>query len=146
MKSSVLQNIIEFAINREIEAAQFYSDLQLKTNSPSLKNLTKELEEMEKDHINILKKIFNENSNAFDSESAGKLKLSDFQVEDSEKNDLNEIIKIAMKREEKSFNLYSAIAEKYLDVHLKNVFLKLADEEASHKSILENYYYNEILK
>jgi len=146
MKSKVLQNIIDFALNREAEAAQFYADIQLKTNSISLKKLTKELEEMEKNHIDVLKKIFNESSNGFDSESAKKIKLSEVEVEDSEANDLNEIIKIAMKREEKSFNLYSAIAEKYLDVHLKNVFLKLAEEEANHKSMLENYYYNEILK
>jgi len=142
-----MQNIIDFALNREVEAAQFYADIQLKTSSISLKKLTKDLEEMEKDHIVVLKKIFNESSsNGFDSESAKKIKLSEFEVEDSEVNDLNEIIKIAIKREEKSFNLYSAIAEKYLDVNLKNFFLKLAEEEVSHKSMLENFYYSESLK
>jgi rubrerythrin len=52
-----------------------------------------------------------------------------------------DILRLAMKREEKALQLYNELAEKAADKQdFVNVFKMLCQEEAKHKQILETIY------
>jgi rubrerythrin len=51
-----------------------------------------------------------------------------------------EILRLAMKREEKSLQLYNELASKADKSDFVNLFKILSQEEAKHKNILETIY------
>ena len=57
-----------------------------------------------------------------------------------------EILRIALKREERSVKLYTDLNEKNEDEALKKLFTFLIQEEGKHKYALEKIYDDEILK
>ncbi len=59
--------------------------------------------------------------------------------------DYQDILAVAMKREERAHNLYSTLASNTDDAELKKVFEVLAQEEAGHKLALENEYDEHVL-
>jgi len=70
------------------------------------------------------------------------LKISDYMVEIEYKQGMPmpEILKIAMKREEKAVKLYSMMADQTDKDDVKKVFNILVQEEAKHKLALESLY------
>ncbi|NLO19680.1 MAG: ferritin family protein [Ignavibacteria bacterium] len=143
MKDEVFLNIINFAIEREIEAAELYAAMQEKADSPAIKNLLIELEAMEVVHIEGLTQLINDKGLSSENKGADSIQFSDYVIEASESNDFKETLKTAILREEKSSFFYSNLAGKYLDEKLKSLFLSLSKEEAEHKKMLENIYYSE---
>ena len=130
MNSKKFDEIIDFAINREYDAIKFYQDMQEMVKFNSQKKLLKDFELMEKGHAEI------EN-----------LEISDYIVESKPTSDMNyqDIIILAMKREEASYRLYNDMADRVGNQNIKKLFLKLASEEAKHKLHFEKIYDNEIL-
>jgi len=57
-----------------------------------------------------------------------------------------EILRIAMKREERSVKLYTDLNEKNQDEALKSLFTFLIQEESKHKYHIERLYDDEVLK
>jgi rubrerythrin len=57
-----------------------------------------------------------------------------------------DILILAMKREEQSMRLYTDMGEKVEDAQLKSLFRKLAGEEAKHKNKLETEYDENVLR
>jgi rubrerythrin len=51
-----------------------------------------------------------------------------------------EILKVAMKREEKAVKLYQTLADQTDNADAKKVFLMLVQEESKHKLALETMY------
>ncbi|MCG8566008.1 MAG: rubrerythrin, partial [Desulfobacterales bacterium] len=70
------------------------------------------------------------------------LKISDYLVEKDyeEGMPMPEILKLAMKREEKAVKLYQTMAEQTDHADVKKVFQILVQEEAQHKLALETMY------
>jgi rubrerythrin len=58
---------------------------------------------------------------------------------------IQEIIITAMKREEAARDRYGNLAMETDDIRIKNLLLRLSDEEAKHKLQLETIYDTEIL-
>ena len=81
-------------------------------------------------------------------EKIPNLKISDYLVETKLKPDLSyaDILRIAMKREERSVKLYTDLKEKSQDEALNKLFTFLIQEETKHKYRLEKIYDDEILK
>jgi hypothetical protein len=140
---------IDFAIEREQEAVDFYKSLQVNSDFQSNKNFYVELEAMEQGHINTLenlKKNVIENSD-LKVPTVDNLHISDYLVDVPSEGKLSyqDILILAMKREEKAYALYAMLAEEATDTFIKNIFLKLASEEAKHKNHFEKKYDSEIL-
>ena len=76
------------------------------------------------------------------------LKMSDTLVEPSLKPDISyaDILRIAMKREERSVKLYTDLKNRNLDESLISLFTFLIQEESKHKYPLEKLYDDVILK
>ncbi len=139
---------LNFAIEREKEAVSFYQDLQEKAKFTAHKQMLKELEDMEKGHIEILQSILSKGVEDIEEKKVKNLKISDYIVkpEEEQVTSYQDILIIAMKREEHSKKLYEDIAGGVSDAKLKKVFLRLSSEEAEHKLKFEKLYDEMILK
>ena len=142
MDNNKFYEILNFAIEREIEAAIFYREMQNRSKHESSKEMFKDLENMEKGHANALEKYKKGDVENFTAPKIMNLNISEFLEEPLVTSDLlyQEALIIAMKREESSKRLYASIAEETEDTATKNFFLKLASEEEKHKLLLETQY------
>ncbi|MFA6571035.1 MAG: ferritin family protein [Bacteroidota bacterium] len=149
MDNNKFYEILNFAIQREIEAANFYHDLQGRSKFDSSREMFKDLENMEWGHAKALERYKEGDIENFTPPKIMNLNISEFLVEPEVTSDMlyQDALIIAMKREESSKRLYAAIAEESEDTATKNFFLKLASEEEKHKLMLETQYdeiiYNE---
>ena len=69
--------VIDYAIEREVEAAEFYKDLQSSASLQSSKELLRELELMEQGHIKVLKNFNTQKLENFVPPKIPNLKLSE---------------------------------------------------------------------
>jgi rubrerythrin len=148
MVDNRLNEIIDFAIEREKEAVDFYHKLQKRAEFTHQKEALEDLENMERGHIQILENIREKDMSEAVPEDVPDLKISDYLVQGDLSADMSyqDILITAMKREEKSHDLYTRLAAEYKDENVQNLFKKLASEEAKHKLHFETIYDNEILK
>jgi len=140
--------ILQFAIEREEEAVQFYTELQGMVSFKSKIDLLQNLADMERGHIKILENIRNRaSSTTIGVPQVDNLNISEYMldIEPSPNMSYQDILIIAMKREEKANQFYSRLAEEADNGDVKNLFLKLASEEAGHKLHFEKIYDEEIL-
>ena len=148
MKTEKFLEIIDFAIKQEQNAADFYRNLQGMASLDSSKTILKDLENMELGHKKILMNFKNEGIEEYVKPDVQDLKISNYleEIVVHDKMDLQEILTIAMKREENAKNLYEDLAKLSNDEPTKNLFLKLSTEEAKHKLQLESIYDDEIYR
>ncbi len=142
------EEVITFAINREIEAADFYNKLQTLVKHESSIKLLKELESMEIAHAEVLKKIKKEEvESEYVSPNIQNLKISDSMEDIGPQSEMNyqEILILSIKAEQYANELYLKLADESEDKTTKNLFLRLADEEAKHKLELEKIYDDEFM-
>jgi rubrerythrin len=139
--------IIDYAIKREKEAVQFYHKLQDSVHFIERQKLLVNLEHMEQGHVVILKGIRDQDIDKIDIPEVEDLHISEYLVHDEPSGDLRyqDILIIAMKREEASHRLYSDLAARTTDTGVRKLFSKLASEEAKHKLLFEKMYDDEIL-
>lgn len=142
-----LEEILNYAIEKEFEAAKFYNNLQEIVKHNSSKLFLKELEEMELKHAEILKEYLDNKTEISVIAEQENLKISDSfdNVDINDNLSFQQIIIVAMKREENAMNLYKSLADQIEDSNAKNIFLRLSQEEAKHKYSLEKMYDDEIL-
>ena len=141
--------IIDFAVDREREAVDFYHDLQKAAKFTAHKVMLQELENMEKGHILILEKIRQKDMKSIERAPVKDLKIADYLSEvDLEPNSYHNILLIAMNREDKANLLYRDLANRFAveDIELSKLFQRLADEEAGHKLKFETLYDEYVLR
>lgn len=138
---------LDFAIEREEIAAEFYTDLADKVEYPWMRKMLLEFAGEEQGHKKKLlgvkqgKRLISSSQNIMD------LKIADYlvDVEPGDKVSYKDALIIAMKREKASFKLYTDLAEAAEDEGLKETFRALAQEEAKHKLRFELEYDKEVL-
>jgi len=143
-----LKEIVNFAIDREQEAADFYYDLSKRSKVQGIKDELIKFAKMEEGHRDKLKSLDVEGIMNKDIEPVTNLKISDYMVDMTPTPDMTwqDILNIAMKRELASMNLYNALAAKAKSESLKQMFTSLSKEESKHKLYFETIYDDEILK
>ena len=145
MENSKLKDIINFAIEKEIEASEFYNSASKKIKTDL--NLKKTFEEYaieELKHKKFLEDFLEGDIHDFSipnvadyhvSETAEKPKLStDMKFVDA--------VTLAMKNEEEAMNMYLKLAKACLNIQQKKLFSELAKMEEVHKVRLEEIYTN----
>ncbi len=148
-KFDSIQEILDFAINSEQEAVNFYTDLATKQSNPRLKAMLLEFAGEEVKHKARLTQIKQDGIFEFEtSETVPDLKISDYVVgaKPSIPMDYADALVLAMKKEKAAFRLYMALAERTLNVQLKEVFKALALEESKHKLRFEIEYDEYVLR
>ncbi|MBN2553790.1 MAG: ferritin family protein [Spirochaetales bacterium] len=142
-----VDGVLDFAIEREQEASDFYTDLAVKAKRPDMKTLFKQFAGEEKGHKAKLQGVKEGRKLLPAEKQVLDLKMSDYLVADAqtEETTYQNALILAMKREKVSFRLYTDLAAKAPTDDLKNTFLTLAQEEAKHKLRFEVEYDNEIM-
>ncbi|MGD8344530.1 MAG: ferritin family protein [Desulfobacterales bacterium] len=147
MEFENLEAIVDFAIDKEREAAEFYQKISDEEEDFSgSKKMFAEFAAEEKKHEKIL----------LDFKSKGVTKsLQDYQLKwitDIKRSNYlvdldyeqgmpyNEILLLAMKREEKALKLYNDFLDQADSDESKKLFKVLCQEEAKHKLALETMY------
>lgn len=148
MREEEIRSIIDFAIEKEQEAMDFYSGLAEKVRVPALAEELKGLAKMEEGHREALTKL---DLNVFSSAQpphGRNLKIADYVVDAVPHSDMSweDIINIAMHRELAAMNLYEDLAENVGDEMVKRIFQNLAAEERKHKLYLESIWDEKVMK
>lgn len=139
--------ILDFAIEREEEAAAFYRSLKDNAKWPWMTETFEEFAREEDRHKAKLVGIKKGKLLISTSEKITDLKIGDYLAdpEPSGELDYQSVLILAMKREKKSFKLYSDLAAMTSDANLREAFQSLAQEEAKHKLRFELEYDEHIL-
>lgn len=148
MKKDDFNAIIDFAVDREKEAVDFYRDLQSKAKFDEMKEMLKDLETMERGHITFLEKVREKGVEKVEVDQVQDLSISDYMVEVEPKPDMDyqDILIIAMKREQKSKELYEELAKRFAGSEIEKILLKIAADETEHKLRFEKLYDEFVLK
>ena len=148
MDEKKFEKIIRFAIDKEVKSFNFYTEASKVTKYSGAKDLFSDLAQQEVGHRKMLEKLDMEKIAQAKIEKVPDLKISDYMVdaEFSPNMSYADILRKAMKMEERSLKLYNDMKEKNKDEDLMKVFTFLANEEAKHKLRLEKIYDDEILK
>ncbi|MBC8443762.1 MAG: ferritin family protein [Deltaproteobacteria bacterium] len=141
-----LNDVLDFAIEREIEAAEFYRSLAVEESMSGTREMFKEFAEVEKSHQTMLEDLkagkVGEKLAGYKLKWIPDMKRSDYVVDMEYRKGMpyNEILLIAMKREEKALQLYNELLKEAEPEAVKRVFKILCQEEAKHKLALETLY------
>jgi rubrerythrin len=144
MNFGSIDEILTFAIDKENEAVEFYQSQAEKATKASLKEIFESFAKEEQKHAALLSNIAGnkEKIESYEFKKIPDLKISDYMVEKDyeEGMPMPEILKVAMKREEKAVKLYQTLADQTDNADAKKVFLMLVQEESKHKLGLESMY------
>ncbi len=139
---------MNFAINEEVKASEFYTELAEKTSRSAVKGVLLQFAEEEKGHKRKLEQVKAGKRGLISSEKVSDLKIGDYltDVEPSSNVSYQEALIIAMKKEKAAYTMYLDLARTVSDKGLASVFLDLAREEANHKLRFEIEYDNEVMR
>lgn len=141
-----IDEVLDFAIAREQEAVDFYSDLAAKSKDTRSKATFEQFAEEEKGHKRKLLAVQEGGVKLKPGGTVNDLKMADYLVDVEPARDLDYQygLILAMKREKAAYRLYTDIAEQANDEEMRTLFLALAQEEAKHKLRFEIEYDDEI--
>jgi len=142
MNFKSVDQILDFAIKNEEDAAEFYTNLASKMDKPNMKKIFEEFALEEKGHKAKLSAVKKGKSMVGSEKKIMDLKLGDSLVEIELDANLNyqDALIVAMKAEKAAYKLYNDLASVTDDANLKATLLNLAQEEAKHKLRFEIEY------
>jgi rubrerythrin len=148
MDEKKFQEMIQFAIQREIESVDFYNKASKMVKHSGTRDLFLDFMKQEEGHKKKLEEVRVGKISLEKIEKIPNLKISDYMVEAELKPEISyaDILRIAMKREEHSVSLYTDLNKKNQDENLGNLFTFLIQEESKHKYFIEKIYDDEVLK
>jgi rubrerythrin len=143
-----INNLLNEAMNSELQAKEFYLYASDKAQSNAGKKLFKELAEFEQNHYDRVKGIiesrnvgkqveegaFNKDLPKVRSEIEGELEPN--------KDEVVMVINLAIKAEKNAQERYKKIADMLDDTKEKDIFNSLAQDERNHQRILEDELYH----
>jgi rubrerythrin len=142
MNLSEYKDIIKQAIANEVEARKFYEEAANTLSDPHLKTLFASLAAEEKNHRDILTKIYTSNTiDRYFSETRD-FKVAETVDEPALSMDMKPVdaFALAMKKEEEAMKQYTEMADLCNDDDKRQVFLDLAAMERDHKLKMETAF------
>ncbi|MGD9402761.1 MAG: ferritin family protein [bacterium] len=148
MSGTPTEEIIKFAIEKEIEAAAFYENLAGKVKNPVMKDAVLSMADEERKHQRILSNLTPKQVSSFTEPDIADFKISDYMVEPPVTEDIKypDLLVLAMKREEKAHDMYAELEKRAADDATRKVFALLKTEELKHKRKLESEYEDRVLE
>ncbi len=147
MKLNSLDEILRFAIRKEADAAAFYQ-MAADRSDPGVRKTFKELAKDEEGHKKKLEGLDLKKTAQMEIKETKGLGLSEMMEDVSYSPDISyaDLLRMAIKNEEKSQKLYTSTSQIVTEPLLKKLLLILGQEESVHKERLEKIYDQEILK
>lgn len=146
-KLGSVNEILDFAIEKEQEAADFYVDLASRMARPEMQGVFRGFAREELGHKARLQAIKDNKALMGGEKKVLDLKLSDYlvAVEPSDGMEYADALILAMKKEKAAFRLYTDLAGTTDDAGLRETLLGLAQEEAKHKLRFEIEYDDHVM-
>jgi rubrerythrin len=147
MKRKLFEDVIQLAIDGEQEAVDAYTTASKMVKRANIREMLMGLAKQEMGHKKKLQSIKVAAVEDATIKDVPDLKLSDYMddIRITPEMDYQDVLVVAIKREERSNNLYSTLASNTKEPELKKLFEYLAAEEAAHKLTLEEEYDEHIL-
>jgi len=133
-------DILDYAIDREIDAQLFYRALSKRASYPELTQLFEQLADQERAHQKKLAQVKQGHFKMlYGDMPAFGLGIAEIapQVEPYADMSIGEALILAMNKEKQAYQLYLGLAQEAETDELAEVFMTLAHEEANHKVRLE---------
>ncbi len=142
-------DILEFAMQMELDGKAFYEKGMERAENPSVKKIFKMLADEEHRHYQVFRKLssgekpdpatdltpsgatLNEVKNIFKE-------MTDAGKESLEGDTTKDLWLEALEVEKKAEKMYRDAAEKETDIHRKDILTKIADEEKTHIYLIDN--------
>jgi len=147
MKPSSVEEILRFAIRKEADAAAYYQMMADRSN-PGIKKLLEELAKEEEGHRKKLEHFDRKKIEKMTVKETKGLGMSEWMEDVPFSSDMNyaDLLRMAIKNEERSQQLYASTAQRVTEPTLKKLLLVLAQEESTHKERLEKLYDKDVLE
>ena len=148
MKFSSIDEILDYAIEREEMTAKMYHDLATIVERPGMREAFLEFAAEEGRHKARLMKIKAGEMPAVSYEKVANLEIGEHLVQPEISKHMNyqEVLAFAIKSEKIAYDLYINLAAASNDEGLAEVFRSLAQEEAKHKLRFESEYEDKVLE
>ncbi|MCP4728008.1 MAG: ferritin family protein [bacterium] len=148
MKFDSVDSILDFAIQKEQDAADFYTRLAEKADRRHMKDIFTDFAREEMGHKAKLEGVKKGKVFIASEKNILDLKIGDYLTDarPSPEMEYQEALILAMKAEKEAFRLYTDLAGAVDDPNLKEIFKALAQEEAKHKLRFEIEYDDNIYK
>jgi rubrerythrin len=145
---NTVELILNFAINAEQEAVEFYTGLANKASNPEMKEVFEDFAREEMKHKARLMNIKQTGIMESSHEKVLDLKMADYLVSVPVSPDMSyqDALVVAMKKEKAAFKLYMTLSTRTDVAELKELFLSLAMEESKHKLRFELEYDEFVLR
>ena len=146
MDFNSISEILDFAIEKEKEAAEFYQNVSEQEEFIDKKQMMLEFAAEERKHQSMLEDLKAGNTDQHLDDYPFKwitdIKRSDYvdEIEYHSGMGYSDLLLMAMKREEKALKLYNDMLSKAESDAQKKLFKMLCQEEAKHKLALETMF------
>jgi len=146
MEFESLDDILDFAIEKEHMAVQFYEDAASEESMSGVIEMLEELADEERKHARMLtelkKKGAVHGTDRYRYKWIPDMKRGDYITDVVYKKGMsyNEILMVAIKNEEKALKLYNELQAKSEDEEARKLFKMFCQEEAKHKLMFETMY------
>lgn len=143
-----IDDILDFAINAEQEAVNFYTSLADHSKNAAMKQVFVDFAREEMNHKSMLMGIRESGKFDLPQVKVRNLRIADYlvNVKPSASMTYEEALILAMQKEKKAFMLYMNLSEQTDDPSMKKLFLSLAQEESKHKLRFELEYDEYLLR
>lgn len=140
--------ILDFAIEEEQKAVDFYSELAGQASSDEMRQVFEEFAQEEVKHKMKLMEVKETGITNMPRENVADLRIADYivNVKPSPNMSYQEALVVAMNKEKAAFRLYTSLSERATDTGLKELFASLAQEESKHKLRFEVEYDDFVLR
>jgi rubrerythrin len=128
---------LELAIEREIKARYMYKAIAKHSTVPNIKTKLEFLAEEEQSHRENLEDLYKKIVGKSKDFEASIIFPDESKSEMYAKFEITEILEIAIEKEKEACDFYKDLAHKSGEGSLKDLFNYLAEEELTHKRILE---------
>jgi len=144
MNFNSVEEIINYAIEKEKEAVKFYEEISRQEAFSGTRKIFEEFAKEERKHQAMLEdfSINKEKISKYKLEWITDIKRSDYLVDIEYEKGMHytDILRLAMKKEEKALKLYNDLMQKADNKNVIKLFQLLAQEEAKHKGYIEGLY------
>lgn len=143
-----VNDILDFAINEEQKAMEFYMDLAKQAKSDDMREAFEGFAKEELGHKSKLVQVKETGIMEGSQEKVADLKIADFSVNIKATPEMTyqEALVLAMNKEKAAFKLYTTLSQRVEDANLKELFQSLAIEESKHKLRFEIEYDEFVLR
>jgi rubrerythrin len=148
MSFATFEDIVKYAVEKETEAVQFYTDASEQEQYAAARDTFLAFAEEEKKHKRLFEKFDPAAVAGYKFTKVPDLKRSDYMVDIEFKPGMAypDILRLAMKREENAKRFYDDCIGLVAGEEQKQLFQMLSQEESKHKLALETLYDDEMAR